>query len=172
MPWGLLRGEAAQSVIEVALATPILAITLLGAADMARAFSAQLAVQNGARAGAEAGALITAPTGSQIAVRAQTELNNTPGVNASGSCTQSGNVYTCGGATITVRFTKSDGTACTGAASTSVVGTSSSSTPCYANVRVQYTFTTLTPWPGLPHSFTFDRSTMYRRYQCAVAGCS
>ena len=35
-----------------------------------------------------------------------------------------------------------------------------------------YTFTTLTPWPYLPHSFTFDRTTMYRRYQCATTGCS
>lgn len=140
---------------------------------MARAFSGQLAVQNGARAGAEAGALLVAPTGALVAARVQTELNNTPGVSASGSCTQAGNVYTCGGATITVAFTKSDGTsACTGAASTSVVGTSSTSVPCFANVRVRYTFTTLTPWPGLPHSFTFDRSTMFRRYQCAVTGCS
>lgn len=160
-------------MVEVALAAPVLAITLLGAADMARAFSAQLAVQNGARAGAEAGALLAAPTGSTVATRAQTELNNTPGVNASGSCTQAGTAFTCGTATITVTFTQSNGTsACTGAASTAVAGTSSTATPCYANVRVQYTFTTLTPWPGLPHSFAFDRSTMYRRYQCPATGCS
>lgn len=140
---------------------------------MARAFSVQLAVQNGARAGAEAGALMASPTGSAVATRTQTELNNTPGVNASGSCAQAGHVFTCGSATITVIFTKSDGTsACTGAASTSVAGTSTTGTPCFANVEVRYTFTTLTPWPGLPHSFTFDRTTMYRRYQCAVAGCS
>ncbi len=169
----LERAERGQSLVEVALAAPVLAITLLGAADMARAFAVQLAVQNGARAGAEAGALMASPTGSAVATRAQTELTNTPGLSASGSCTQSGNVYTCGSATITVTFTQSNGTsACTGAASTSVAGTSSTGTPCYANVNVQYTFSTLTPWPGLPHSFAFNRSTMYRRYQCATTGCS
>ncbi len=169
----LLRGQAGQSVVEVALATPVLAITLLGAADMARAYSAQLAVQNSSRAGAEAGALMASPSGSTVAARAQAELTNTPGINASGSCTQSGHVFTCGSATITVTFTTSDrSSACTGAASTSVAGTSNTSVPCYANVEVRYTFTTLTPWPGLPHSFTFDRSTMYRRYQCPVAGCT
>lgn len=159
--------------MEVALATPMIAITLLGAADMARAYSTQLAVQNSARAGAEAAALIASPGGATVAARAQSELTNTPGVNASGACSQSGDVFTCGSATITVTFTRSDrATACSGAASTSVAGTSSTSTPCYANVEVRYTFTTLTPWPGLPHSFTFDRSTMYRRYQCPVTGCS
>ncbi|MDE3113801.1 MAG: pilus assembly protein [Chloroflexota bacterium] len=160
-------------MVELALALPVLAFTLLGGADMARAYSAQLAVQNSARAGAEAAGLIASPSGPTVASRAQTELTNTPGVSASGSCSQSGNVYTCGGATITVSFTRSDGSsACTGAASTSVVGTSTSGTPCYAKVEVRYTFTTLTPWPGLPHSFTFDRMTMYRRYQCPTSGCS
>lgn len=159
--------------MEIALATPMLAITLLGGADMARAYSAQLAVQNSARAGAEAATLMASPSSSRVAARAQTELTGTPGIDASGSCTQSGDVFTCGSATITVTFAKADGTsACTGAASTSVAGTSSTTTPCYANVSVRYTFTTLTPWPGLPHSFTFDRTTMYRRYQCAVTGCS
>ncbi|MDE3100855.1 MAG: pilus assembly protein [Chloroflexota bacterium] len=160
-------------MVEIALALPMLAITLLGAADMARAYSAQLAVQNGARAGAEAAALMASPSAAVVATRAQEELTSTPGVGASGACTGSSNVYTCGGATITVSFTASDGSsACTGAASTSVAGTSTSGAPCYAKVRIQYTFTTLTPWPGLPHSFTFDRTTMYRRYQCPTTGCS
>ncbi len=42
----------------------------------------------------------------------------------------------------------------------------------YPNVNVKYTFSTITPWPGLPSSFPFNRSTMYRRYQCPTTGCS
>jgi hypothetical protein len=46
-----------------------------------------------------------------------------------------------------------------------VAGTSTIAIPCYVRVRVQYSFSTLVPWPGLPHTFNFDRVTMFRRYQ-------
>ena len=139
--------------METALALPLMAFTLLGGADMARAFAIQLAVQNGARAGAEATALDVTPTSTEATAHAQQEMDRTPGMSASG-------------ATINVTFTQANGTsACTGAASTAVAGTSSIATPCYARVRVQYTFSTLIAWPGLPSTFTFDRVTMFRRYQ-------
>lgn len=162
----LVGGQAGQSVVEVALTLPIMAFTLLGGADMARAFAAQLAVQNGARAGAEAAALDATPTGAKAAERARQEMGRTPGTSVGTSCTASGSAWACGSATVTVTFTQSDLTStCTGAASTAVAGTSSVSTPCYANVRVQYAFSTLIPWPGLPSSFSFDRTTHFRRYQ-------
>ena len=139
--------------MEVALALPLMAFTLLGGADMARAFAIQLAVQNGARAAAEATALDATPTSAEATSHAQQEMDRTPGMSAVG-------------ATITVTFTQANGTsACTNAGSTAVAGTSSISTPCYARVRVQYSFSTLVAWPGLPRTFTFDRVTMYRRYQ-------
>ncbi|MBU6422504.1 MAG: pilus assembly protein [Chloroflexota bacterium] len=159
------RGDGGQSLVEVALALPLLAFTLLGGADMARAFAVELAVQNGARAAAESTALAATPTGLEASAHAQDEMSRTPGLNVSGVCTQSGTVWTCGAATVTVAFTEADGTsACTGAPSTSVAGTSSVSSPCYAKVRVQYAFSTIVPWPGLPHTFHFDRTTMFRRY--------
>lgn len=149
----LLRSERGQSIVEVALALPLMAFTLLGGADMARAFAIQLAVQNGARAGAEATALDATPTSTEATTHAQQEMDRTPGMSATS-------------ATITVTFTKADGTsACTGASSTAVAGTSSISTPCYAKVRVQYSFSTLIAWPGLPRTFSFDRTTFFRRYQ-------
>ena len=139
--------------METALALPLMAFTLLGGADMARAFAIQLAVQNGARAGAEATALDITPTGTEATANAQQEMDRTPGMSAVSS-------------TIAVTFTKADGTtACTGAASTAVAGTSTIAIPCYVRVRVQYSFSTLVPWPGLPHTFNFDRVTMFRRYQ-------
>jgi Flp pilus assembly protein TadG len=163
---GLGRSERGQSLVEVALALPLLTFTLLGGADMARAFAVQLAVQNGARAAAESMALDATPTGLEASAHAQDEMSRTPGMNVTGTCAQSGTTWTCGGAAVTVLFTQTDGaTACTGAASTAVVGTSSLIAPCYANIRVRYSFSTLIDWPGLPHTFTFDRSTKYRRYQ-------
>ena len=138
--------------METALALPLMAFTLIGGADMARAYAIQLAVQNGARAAAEATALDVTPTSTEATAHAQQEMDRTPGMSAVAS-------------TITVAFTLSDGaTKCTGAASTAVAGTSSIATPCYARVRVQYSFSTLVAWPGLPHTFAFDRVTMFRRY--------
>lgn len=132
---------------------PIMSFLLLGGADMARAFATQLAVQNAARSGAEATALDTTPSIASATQHVQDELGRTPSVSAAS-------------ATITVTFTQSDGTsACTGAADTSVAGTSSIATPCYARVRVQYTWSTLIPWPLIQRSYTFDRTTMVRRYQ-------
>jgi Flp pilus assembly protein TadG len=148
-----LRAQRGQSLVEIALALPILVYLLLGGVDIARAYAAQLAVQNGARAGAEGTALDVTPTSAESLAHAQQEMARTPGINALN-------------ATVTTTFTLVDGTTpCTGAANTSIAGTSTFAAPCYANVRVQYTFNTITPWPGLPHTFYFDRSTSYRRYQ-------
>ena len=161
-----LRGQAGQSIVEVALALPLLSGTLLGGADMARAFADQLAVQNGARAAAESAVLDALPTGASAAGHAQDEMSRTPGMAVAGVCTQSGTTWTCGSAKITVLFTLADGaTACTGASSNAVVGKASLAIPCFAKVRVRYSFHTLVPWPGLPHTFAFDRTTMFRRYQ-------
>ena len=34
--------------------------------------------------------------------------------------------------------------------------------PCFAIVRVRYTFRTVTPWPLIPNTANFDRSTIVR----------
>lgn len=151
--FSFLRSECGQSVAEIALTLPLMAFTLLGGAEMARAFAVQLAVQNGARAGSEGTALDATPTSTEASAHVQDEIGRTPGLVASN-------------ATVTVSFTQADGTSvCTGAADTTVAGASSIATPCYANVRVQYMHSTLIQWPGLPRTFNFDRSTRVRRYQ-------
>lgn len=145
--------DRGQSMVEVALLLPLLVFVLLGGADLARAYAVQLAVQNGARAGAEATALDVTPTSVEALMHAQQEMNRTPGMNAAA-------------AIVSVSFTQVDGILpCVGAANTTIAGTSTYAIPCYANVRVQYTFRTITPWPLIPNVTTFDRSTMYRRYQ-------
>jgi Flp pilus assembly protein TadG len=140
-------------MIELALALPLLAFGLLGGTDMARAYAVQLAVQNGARAAAEGTALDATPTSVEAVAHAQQEMDRTPGMNS-------------GNATITVIFAQANKiTPCTGALNTSIAGTSTIAAPCYVFVRVRYTFSTLIPWPGIPHTFNFDRSTTFRRYQ-------
>lgn len=77
-----LDGERGQSLVEIALLLPILVFGLVGAADMARAFSAQLATQNAARAGAEAAVLKVANTDAAVITSARSELANAPGVDS------------------------------------------------------------------------------------------
>jgi Flp pilus assembly protein TadG len=74
------RDEAGQAIVEFAIILPILVFGLLGAADFTRAFAAQLAVQNAARAGAEADALGAASTDSQVVGYVRAELARVPGM--------------------------------------------------------------------------------------------
>ena len=136
--------ERAQSLVEVALLLPLLVFVLLGGADLARAFALQLAVQNGARAGAEAAAIDFSPTQNEARNRALDEMSRTPALNTSDPSI-----------VITVSFKRADGvTDCTG--DPTVID------PCYATVRVQYTFHTVTAWPLIPNTANFDRTTTMR----------
>ena len=119
--------------METALSLSLLVFTILGGADMARAFGAQLGVQNGARAGAEAAVTRAATTDPQIIAYARDELGRIAGVDSAA-------------ATITVTHT-------TGAGGESLV-----------NVRVQYTFRTLAPWPFVPNTLALDRTATFRNY--------
>lgn len=130
---GPLAGESGQALVETALSLALLVFTILGGADMARAFAAQLAVQNSARAGAEAAVTRAATTDPQITAYVTDELGRVAGVDPSL-------------ATITVTHT-------TGALGESLV-----------NVRVQYTYRTLAPWPFVPNSLLLDKTATFRNY--------
>ena len=129
----MLAQDHGQAIVETALALSLLIFTLLGGADIARIYAAQLAVENAARAGAEAAVMRVATTDPAIVSYASDELGRVAGVDASQ-------------ATITVTHT-------TGSGGESLV-----------NVRVRYTFRTLTPWPGIPNSLDLDRTTTFRNY--------
>jgi Flp pilus assembly protein TadG len=75
-------GESGQALVETALSLSLLVFTILGGADMARAFAAQLGVQNSARAGAEASVTRAATTDAQIIAYATDELGRIAGVDA------------------------------------------------------------------------------------------
>ncbi len=129
--------------MEIALLMPMLVFLILAGGDLARAYALQLAVQNGARAGAEAAAIDFSPTVSESQARALDELSRTPGLNPSDPSL-----------VITVTFKNSDGDNCTGDPTVAE--------PCWVTVRVQYTFHTVTPWPLIPNTALFDRSTSMR----------
>lgn len=135
------RGDRGQSIVEIAITLPILVFMLIGGADLARAYALQLAIQNGARAGAEAAAIDFSPTASRAEARARDEMARTPGMDANAP-------------TVTVTFAKEDGTAC--------LSTPTVANPCFATVRVQHTFRTVVPWPLIPNVANFDRSTTMR----------
>ncbi|MDE3112342.1 MAG: pilus assembly protein [Chloroflexota bacterium] len=74
--------EQGQAFIEFALLLPILSFLMVGGSDLARAYAMQLAVQNGARAGAEAAAIGYDLTYDDIKGHVEDEMNRTPGMDA------------------------------------------------------------------------------------------
>ena len=139
-----LRQDGGQSIIELALALPLLVFALLGGADMARAFALQIAVENGSRAGAESYAIDSTPTSAEAQAAAVAEINRTPTANATA-------------ADVTVTKAQADGT-------TACVSPPTVATPCYVYVRVRYAWSTIVAWPLVPNSGMFDRTTSVRTF--------
>ena len=137
-----VRDDRGQALVEFALVVPFLAFVLLGAVDLSRAYAQQLAVQNGARAGAEAAAIDVSPTAPEAIARARDEIARTAGLDPTA-------------ATITVSFRQPDGT-------TACVNPTTLASPCLATVRVRYTFRTAVPWPFIPNVASFDRTNIVR----------
>lgn len=75
--------DRGQALVELALLLPLLVFGMIGGADLARAYAAQLAVQNAARAGAEAYVLGVATTDAQVTTYVRDDLGGVPGVTAS-----------------------------------------------------------------------------------------
>ncbi|HEV8229579.1 MAG TPA: TadE/TadG family type IV pilus assembly protein [Candidatus Limnocylindria bacterium] len=125
--------DGGQALVETALSLSLLVFTVLGGADMARAFAAQLGVENAARAGAEAAVTRVATTDPQIVSYATDELGRIAGLDPSL-------------ATVTVTHTIGPGG------------------ETLVNVRIQYPFRTLVPWPYVPNTINLDRTVTFRNY--------
>jgi Flp pilus assembly protein TadG len=138
------REDLGQSMVELALILPMLVFSLIGGADLARAYSVQLAVQNGARAGAEAYAIDFAKNPWQATNRARLEMSQTPGLDSTA-------------AIIDLTIAQANGSACT-------VSPPTVASPCFVTVRVRYTFNTIVAWPLVPNQAKFDRSTTVRLF--------
>ena len=136
--------ESAQSLVEISLVLPLLVFGLLAGADLARAFAVQLAVQNGARAGAESYAIDSTPTPTEARNAAVAEMNRTPSLTAT-----VGNV--------TIVEAQIDGV-------TPCIHPPPQATPCYVTVTVIYTWQSATPWPWIPNTANFNRTTIFQMF--------
>ena len=136
-----LREELGQSMVETALLLPMLVFLILAGGDMARGYAMQIAIQNGARAGAEAAAIDFTPTALETIARARDEMSRTPGMDSTVP-------------TVVATFAQANGSAC--------VSPPTLANPCFATVSVTMVWRTITPWPLIPNTFTFDRATIMR----------
>ena len=129
-------------MVETALMLPILVFLVLAGGDLARGYAIQIAIQNGARAGAEAAAIDFTPTAAETVARARDEMSRTPGMDSAAP-------------SVAATFKQSDGV-------TDCVSPPTLANPCFATVRVTWTWHTITAWPLVPNTFNFDRSTTMR----------
>ena len=140
-----MRDDHGQSLVETALFLPILVFLILAGGDMARGYAMQIAVQNGARAGAEAAAIDYTPTKVEAEARAKDEMSRTPGID-----------ITSPGLTVQVVFHSG------GFVDNTCASPPTTSNPCFATVTVTMPWRTVTAWPLIPNTFTFNRSTTVR----------
>ena len=139
-----ITSDSGQSLVEISLVLPLFVFGLLAGADLARAFAVQLAVQNGARAGAESYAIDSTPSTIEAQNAAIAEMNRTPTIAATI-------------ANVTVVEAQTDGV-------TTCVHPPPSATPCFVTVRVTYTWRAITAWPWIPNTANFDRTTIFQMF--------
>ena len=142
----LLRGDAGQSFVEIALTLPVLVTLVIGAAEFASVAYVAIEVSNAAKAAVAYGA--QNPT----AVADTTGIQNAAILDASNITLTSSNV------TVSTAGICSSGAACTGSNSTCT------NTDCKTNagdhietiltVGTSYTYTPKIHIPGLPTSYT------------------
>jgi Flp pilus assembly protein TadG len=139
----IVQSEQGSSLVEVALALPMLLLLLLGVVDFGRAFYLGNEVAGAARAGAVYGSQFPMDTaGMTSAVNA--DAPDVSGISASPS-------YGC---------ECSDGTSAS--ASCSTVPSCTTNVVYYVKVTASATYNTLFPWPGIPSSFPLSSTAEMR----------
>jgi Flp pilus assembly protein TadG len=129
-----------QSVVEMALAMPLLLLLIVGACDLARAFFQTIQLYNAARAGVQYGAqsITAAADSASISAAASADVSSLSGMSVSVSqctCLSGSNVSACG-------------------ATSAYCSANSEST--WVEVDTSAPFTTLIPYPGFPRAFTLS----------------
>ena len=125
--------EHGQSLVELALIAPVFIILMLGVIDYGRVYFAYVSVTNGARNGAHYA------SASATAAADQTGIEDAALAETS--------------ELLDISATNPTVTVATG---------SDSQGRLYADVTMQYTFSTVFPWPGLPSSFDIERTVRAR----------
>lgn len=140
---GIFRLQHGSSLIEVAIALPVLLLFLTGVVDFGRAYYLSNEVVGAAHAGAVYGSQFPASSTS-IVDAAKLDAPDVPGLTATAS-------YGC---ECWDGFSSSASCSTTPACSTNIV--------YYVTVTATATYTPLFPWPGIPSSITLSRSTTMR----------
>ena len=123
------RSSRGQSLLELALITPVFLILVLGVIDYGRVYFAYVSVTNSARTGADY---------------------------AAGSAEQAADVDAIRAAALTETSELLD-TSPTNPSVAVSTGTDANGLE-YADVTTTYTFNTLISWPGLPNSIDLERT--------------
>ncbi len=123
------RWDRGQSLVELALITPVFLILALGVFDYGRVYFAYVSVTNGAR------------TGADYAAANSTQAADLEGIKAA-ALTETNELVNTSETNPNVAVT---------------TGTDTNGNP-YADVTMTYTFTTLFGWPGLPDSIDVQRT--------------
>ncbi len=142
------KGRASESgaaLVELAVALPVLVAVLVGTADFARVFYTSIQLTNAARAGAQYGA--TGKTAAEIQTAAAASVSIT-GITFPTPPTVTCECATTGAVFTTIACSTPAASACT----------SGSFRVLTVSVTVQKTFTTIAPYPGIPHTLTLTRS--------------
>jgi Flp pilus assembly protein TadG len=138
--WTSRRGQFA---VELALIAPVLAIVLLGSADLGRVFYMSIALNNAARAGVQYGAQ-NATTAANLTAMQTAATNDAAGISG-------------------VSATASEYCQCpTGASFSCSTTNSCSDKRVYVKVVTSGTFTTLINYPGLPHTVSLTGTAVMR----------
>jgi Flp pilus assembly protein TadG len=137
------RARRGQSLLELALTLPVLAILLLVALDFARMFNMAMAVTDAARAGAHWGAQNRTTAANvlgmeQVACASMVDYPCTPGAN-----TVASSFCQCAGSSGTISCTNPGG--CTNVLA-------------FVTVTARTTFSTVFAYPGLPASVPLSAS--------------
>ena len=127
------RRERGQALVELAMIAPVLIILMLGAIDFGRVYFAYVAVTNGARNGADYASAGSVEAADLTTIKAAVVADTNELLNTSPTNPD-----------VTV-LTSTDGQG-----------------RLYADVTVQYTFTTIFDWPGLPSSVDLERTVRAR----------
>lgn len=137
------RGEQGSIMVELALVVPFLLLLLVGAIDFGRAWYTSLEIAGAA----EAGTLYGINNPADVAGMQSAALNNAPDLS---------------GLTISATY------GCECPDGSSAVASCTSPPTCtdnyvnYIDVTATGTYTFMTPWPGMPTSWTLTRESRMR----------
>src|SRR4051812_26664155 len=141
------QNQSGSAIIEMALLFPLMAVMMCGTMDFARVFYAGIAVASAARAGVQLGAFSPSNAGKYDAMNAAAVADAAnQGLSA---ITPVSRAYCgCNGSTAEVSCT------------TGVCGTANPNG--YVETKVDYTFTPIVPYPGIPSSIVITRTARLR----------